>query len=86
MKSYSLLLIGMVSIVQMLASPMSPPTGAYLFRTGGYVCVFSSQLTVIVLASAYLVWTLKSYNWTPTKNIVMNLISYSFDPFITYAY
>ena len=61
---------GMVSIVQMLASPLSPPVGAYLFKTGGYVCVFSAQTAVLVIAALYLVWKIRAYQWKPSKKTV----------------
>ena len=60
----------MVSIVQMLASPLSPPVGAYLFKTGGYVCVFSAQTVILVIAALYLVWKIRAYQWKPSKKTV----------------
>ena len=58
---------GMLTLVARLGTPLAAQAGKYLLETGGYVCVFSTTLTGIVLGGILLVWRLKRFDWNPPK-------------------
>ena len=58
---------GMLHLATGLGSPLSPPVGAYLLKTGGYVCVFATSLTGIVLGAILLIWRIRKYKWNPER-------------------
>ena len=50
---------------------MATPFGAYLLRTGGYICVFSTEMLCLTIGSIILVWRLQKYKWNPPKTMVI---------------
>ena len=61
---------GMLHIAYRIGSPLGAPLGAYLLRTGGFVCVFATSLTGIVLGSIWCVVRLRPFKWNPKKEQV----------------
>ena len=66
----------MLHIISSIASPIAAPIGAYLLRTGGYICVFSTEMTCFVIGAVILIWRLQKYKWNPPKTVVNNNIAY----------
>lgn len=64
-----------------LGRPLAAPLGAYLLRTGGYVCVFSTSLVGIVLGSLFCIIRIRSFKWNPPKKS-HNQKRVMFSPFI----
>ena len=58
---------GMLHIVHSLGRPLGAPFGAYLLRTGGFLCVFCTALVGIAIGSVYLLYRINSYKWNPPK-------------------
>ena len=58
---------GMLHLATSLGRPVAAPFGAYLFKTGGYVCVFSTSLCGTALGAAFLFWRIRSFKWNPPK-------------------
>ena len=58
---------GMLHLATSLGRPVAAPFGAYLFQTGGYVCVFSTSLCGTALGAAFLFWRIRSFKWDPPK-------------------
>jgi len=58
---------GMMHLAHSLGRPLGAPLGAYLLRTGGFLCVFSSALVGITIGSVYLLYRIRSYKWNPPK-------------------
>ena len=58
---------GMLHIVHSLGRPLGAPFGAYLLRTGGFLCVFCTALVGIAIGSVYLLYRIHSYKWNPPK-------------------
>ena len=58
---------GMLHLATSLGRPVAAPVGAYLFQTGGYVCVFSTSLCGTALGAAFLFWRIRSFKWNPPK-------------------
>ena len=65
---------GILNICSQLGSPIGAPLGAYLLRRGGFICVFATSLTGIVLGSIWCVISIWPYKWTPKKELVCNMI------------
>ena len=61
----------MLHIISSIAHPMATPFGAYLLRTGGYICVFSTEMLCLTIGSIILVWRLQKYKWNPPKTMVI---------------
>ena len=60
----------MLHLASGLARPLATPSGAYLFDTGGYLCVFSSSLLGILIGAVFLVIRIRSYKWSPSQQAV----------------
>ena len=58
---------GMIHLAGSLARPIAPIFGAYLLKTGGYVCVFTTSLAGTLLGSLLLLVMIRSYEWNPEK-------------------
>ena len=56
-----------------LAKPIAPIFGAYLLKTGGYVCVFTTTLVGTMLGAIVLVVMVRSYEWNPEKKHVNSM-------------
>ena len=65
---YRALRHGIMHLAAGCARPISTIVGAYLFDTGGYLCVFSTSLVGIIIASVYLILRIRGYKWKPSKN------------------
>ena len=65
---------GMLHLATSLGRPIAPPVGAYLLRTGGYVCVFSTTLCGILLGAILLLWRIHKYKWNPPKKEKVSII------------
>ena len=61
---------GMLHIITSLGSPIASPIGAYRLRKGGYICVFSTELTCFILGALILIWRLHKFKWSPPKTTV----------------
>ena len=62
---------GMLHIITSLGSPIASPIGAYLLKKGGYICVFSTELTCFILGALILIWRLHRFKWSPPKTTVI---------------
>lgn len=58
---------GMLHLATGLGRPLAAPLGAYLLRTGGFVCVFTTSLAGIVIGSLLLFWRIRGFKWNPPK-------------------
>ncbi len=58
---------GMLHLIEGLGRPLASPLGAYLLRTGGFVCVFSTSLVGIVLGSILCIYRIRAFKWNPPK-------------------
>ena len=63
---------GMLHIITSLGSPIASPIGAYLLKKGGYICVFSTELTCFILGALILIWRLHRFKWSPPKTTVIS--------------
>ena len=61
---------GMIHLAGSLAKPIAPMFGAYLLKTGGYVCVFTTSLAGTILGALLLVVMVRSYEWKSEKKHV----------------
>lgn len=64
---------GMIHLAGSLAKPIAPIFGAYLLKTGGYVCVFTTTLAGTILGAIVLVVMVRSYEWSPEKKHVNSM-------------
>ena len=61
---------GILHLASSLGRPLSAPFGAYLLRTGGYVCVFATTLTGILIGAVLCIWGIHKYKWNPPKKVL----------------
>ena len=64
---------GMLHLASSLGRPLAAPIGAYLYKAGGYICVFSTSLVGTATGSIYLFWRIKSFKWEPPKSKVLDI-------------
>ena len=68
---------GMIHLASSLGRPLASPLGAYLLRTGGFLCVFSTTLVGIFIGAISLLLRIHKYKWNPPKSnkvITMRLL------------
>jgi MFS family permease len=63
---------GMLHLASSLGRPIAAPIGAYLLKTGGYVCVFCTSLVGIVIGAVFLLIRIQSFKWKPVKKDKVN--------------
>ena len=63
---------GMVHLAHFLGKPPSTIFGAYLLRTGGYVCVYASSLLCIAIGAILLTWRINRFQWKPERKSIVS--------------
>ena len=66
---------GMIHLASSLGRPLASPLGAYLLRTGGFLCVFSTTLVGIFIGAISLLLRIRKYKWNPPKSNKVIIIS-----------
>ena len=61
--------MGFIHVAQAMARPFATPFGAYLFETGGYLCVMTTSATGMAMGTIILYFRMKRYKWQPDKEV-----------------